>query len=88
VRGYLLLAFLWELCHFTSHSKGTGHEVIARLAMIVPAVVVITFALGFLTERTGAVVIATAVLEWIDRGADSGGYFLWAGTGRRFLINS
>lgn len=79
VRGYLLLALLWEAWHFTSHTKGTLHEVISRLAIIVPAVVVITFVLGFLTERTGSVLLATTVHEWIDLGVDSGGYFLWAG---------
>jgi len=78
VRAYLLLALMWEVWHFTSHTKGTWHEVVSRLAIIVPAVVVITFALGFLTERTGSVILATAVHEWIDLGADAGGYFLWA----------
>lgn len=79
LRGYLLLAFLWEIWHFTSHTKGTLHQVISRLEIIVPAVVVITFALAFLTERTGSVLLATAVHEWIDLGVDTGGYFLWAG---------
>jgi membrane protease YdiL (CAAX protease family) len=79
VRGYLLLALMWEVWHFTSHTKGSMHEVISRLEIIVPAVVAITFALGFLTERTGSVVLATAVHEWIDLGVDSGGYLLWAG---------
>jgi membrane protease YdiL (CAAX protease family) len=78
LRGYLLLALLWEVWHFTSHTKGTSSEVLARLALIVPAVVVITFALAFLVQRTGSVVFATAVHEWIDIGVDSGGYLLWA----------
>lgn len=47
LRGYLLLAFLWEIWHFTSHTKGTLHQVISRLEIIVPAIVVITFALPF-----------------------------------------
>jgi membrane protease YdiL (CAAX protease family) len=79
VRGYLLLALMWEAWHFTSHTKGTLNEVISRLAIIVPAVVVITFILALLTERTGSVLLATAVHEWIDLGVDPGGYFLWAG---------
>src|SRR3954451_9242668 len=70
---------MWEFWHFTSHTKGTWSEVISRLAIIVPAVVVITFILAFLTERTGSVILATAVHEWIDLGVDPGGYFLWAG---------
>jgi membrane protease YdiL (CAAX protease family) len=78
LRGYLLLALMWEAWHFTSHTKGTLHDVISRLEIIVPAVIVITFALAFLTERTGSVLLATAVHEWIDLGVDSGGYFLWA----------
>jgi uncharacterized protein len=79
LRGYLLVAFLWELWHFTSHTKGTWPEVMARLEIIVPAVIVITFALAFLVERTGSIILATAVHEWIDLGVDPGGYFLWAG---------
>ena len=78
VRGYLLLAFLWELWHFTSHTKGTWHDVVSRMEIIIPAIVVITFALGFLTEHTGSIVLATAVHEWIDLASDAGGYFLWA----------
>ena len=76
VPGYLLLAFMWEIWHFTSHTQGALHEVISRLEIIVPAVVAITFALAFLTERTGSILLATAVHEWIDIGVDSGGYFL------------
>jgi hypothetical protein len=79
MRGYLLLALMWEVWHFTSHTKGAWDEVISRLAIIVPAIVVITFALAFLTERTGSVVLATAVHEWIDLAVDPGGHFLWAG---------
>lgn len=79
LRGYLLLALMWEAWHFTSHLKGSPHEVISRLAIIVPAVVVITVFLAFLVERTGSVLLATAVHEWIDLGVDPGGYFLWAG---------
>ena len=79
VRGYLLLALLWEIWHFTSHTKGTWHEVISRMEIIVPAIVVITFALGFLMERTGAALFATAVHEWIRPWVDPGGYFLRAG---------
>jgi uncharacterized protein len=79
VRGSLLLALMWEVWHFTSHLKGPLYEVMSRLGVIVPAVVVITFVLAFLIDRTGSVVLATAVHEWIDLGVDSGGYFLWAG---------
>jgi hypothetical protein len=79
LRGYLLLALMWEIWHFTSHTKGTWHEVVSRMEIIVPAVVVITFAMAFLMERTGSVLLATAVHEWIDLGVDPGGYFLWAG---------
>jgi membrane protease YdiL (CAAX protease family) len=81
VRGYLLLAFMWEAWHFTSHTKGTLHEVVARLAVYVPLVIVITFFLAFLTERTGSLVLAVTVHEWIDIFADpagNGGFF-WSG---------
>ena len=61
VRGYLLLAFMWEAWHFTSHTKSTMHQVIERLAVYVPLLIVITFFLGFLTERTGSVLLATTI---------------------------
>jgi hypothetical protein len=38
---------------------------------------------AFLTERTGSILLATAVHEWIDLGVDTGGYLLWAGRPRR-----
>jgi uncharacterized protein len=81
LRGYLLLAFMWEAWHFTSHTKGTLHQVIARLAVYVPLVILITFFLAFLTERTGSLLLATTVHEWIDIFADpagNGGFF-WSG---------
>jgi membrane protease YdiL (CAAX protease family) len=81
VRGYLLLAFMWEAWHFTSHTRGTLHQVIERLAIYVPLVIVITFILGFLTERTGSLLLATTFHEWMDILADpagSGGLF-WCG---------
>jgi membrane protease YdiL (CAAX protease family) len=79
VRGYLLLALLWEVWHFTAHTKGTLPQVMSRLEMIVPAVIVITFVLAFVTERTGSLVLAVTLHEWIDIAVDGGtGYLLWA----------
>lgn len=81
IRGYLLLAVMWEAWHFTSHTKGTLHQVIVRLALYVPLVIVITFFLAFLTERTGSLVLAVTAHEWIDIFADpagNGGFF-WSG---------
>jgi hypothetical protein len=40
--------------------------------------VVVTFVLGFLTERTSSLALATAVHEWLDLGVDGGGVYLWA----------
>ena len=80
-RGYLLLAFMWEAWHFTSHTKGTLHQVIERLAIYLPLVIVITFLLGFLTERTGSLLLATTFHEWMDIIADpaGNGSLFWSG---------
>jgi hypothetical protein len=79
VRGYLLLAILWEAWHFTSHTKGTLPEVMSRLEIYVPLVIAITFVLGFVTERTGSLLVAVTLHEWIDIVFDgSQAYLYWA----------
>lgn len=75
--GYLLLALMWAAWHFTSQTNGTWQGFIHRMEIMIPAIVVITFVLALLTERTGSLVLATAVHEWIDIGTDTGGVFLW-----------
>jgi hypothetical protein len=78
VRGYLLLAIMWEAWHFTSHTKGPLHQVLVRLAFLVPFVIVITVVLALVTERSGSLVLALTLHEWIDIVADGGrGYLLW-----------
>jgi hypothetical protein len=47
--------------------------VIARLAVIVPTIIALTFLLGFLVERTGSLLLAVTVHEWVDIVADSSG---------------
>ena len=79
IRGYLLVAFMWEAWHFTSHLKGTLHEVMARLSIYIPIVVGVTFLLGFIVERTDSLLLAVTLHEWLDIGFDSGGtYLMWA----------
>jgi len=78
VRGYLLVAVMWEAWHFTSHLKGTLPEVIARLSIYIPLVVLITFLLGFVVERTDSLVLAVTLHEWIDIAVDNRGtYLMW-----------
>jgi membrane protease YdiL (CAAX protease family) len=76
VRAYLLLAFMWEAWHFTSHTKGTLHEVISRLAIYIPLVIVITVVIGLVNERTGSLVLAFTLHEWIDIVFDGGSGYL------------
>ena len=80
MRGYLLLAAMWEAWHFTSHFKGSLHDIGVRLSWILPLIVILTFLLGFLTTRTGSLLLAVTVHEWVDIVADSGdrGLF-WSG---------
>jgi hypothetical protein len=49
--GYLLLSAMWEAWHFTSHFKGSWHDVGIRLSWLLPLVVTLTFVLGFLTVK-------------------------------------
>jgi membrane protease YdiL (CAAX protease family) len=79
IRGYLLVAFMWEAWHFTSHLKGTLHEVISRLSIYIPIVVGVTVVLGFVVERTDSLLLAVTLHEWLDIGFDSSGtYLMWA----------
>jgi membrane protease YdiL (CAAX protease family) len=78
VRGYLLVAGMWETWHFTSHLKGTLPEVIARMSIYIPLVIVITFLLGYVIERTDSLVLAVTLHEWIDLAVDNRGtYLMW-----------
>jgi uncharacterized protein len=78
VRGYLLVAFMWEAWHFTSHVKGTLPEVISRLSIYIPLVVAITFLLGLVVERTDSLLLAVTLHEWIDIAVDNRGtYLMW-----------
>jgi membrane protease YdiL (CAAX protease family) len=79
VRGYLLVALMWEAWHFTSHLKGTLPEVMSRLSIYIPIVVAVTFLLGFVVERTDSLLLAVTLHEWLDIGFDSSGtYLMWA----------
>lgn len=78
VRGYLLLALMWEAWHFTSHMKGTLTEVVSRMSIYIPLVVAVTFLLGFVVERTDSLLPVT-LHEWLDIAVDSGAtYLMWA----------
>jgi membrane protease YdiL (CAAX protease family) len=79
VRGYLLVALMWEAWHFTSHLKGTLTEVLSRMSIYIPLVVAIMFLLGFVVERTDSLLLAVTLHEWLDIAVDSGGtYLMWA----------
>jgi membrane protease YdiL (CAAX protease family) len=79
VRGYLLVALMWEAWHFTSHLKGTFPEVMSRLSIYVPLVVAVTFLLGLVVERTDSLLLAVTLHTWLDIAIDSSGtYLMWA----------
>lgn len=79
VRGYLLVALMWEAWHFTSHFKGTVHEVVFRVSILIPAVIAITFVLGFVVEHTDSLLLAVTLHEWLDIAvASAGTYLMWA----------
>ena len=82
VRGYLLVALMWEAWHFTSHLKGTRTEVVSRMSIYIPLLVAVTFLLGFVVERTDSLLLAVTLHEWLDIAVDSGGtYLMWAALG-------
>jgi membrane protease YdiL (CAAX protease family) len=79
VRGYLLVALMWEAWHFTSHLKGTLTEVVSRMSIYIPLIVAVTFLLGFVVERTDSLLLAVTLHEWLDIAVDSSGtYLMWA----------
>jgi hypothetical protein len=77
IRSCLLISLLWAGWHFTSQTGGTWQGLVSRMEILIPAVVVVTFLLAWLTEQTGSLLLAAAFHEWLDIGVDSGGYLLW-----------
>ncbi len=73
IRGSLLLALMWTAWHFNPTRDG----VISHLEVLLPVTVVVTFFLAFLTERTGSLLLAAAVHEWLDIGAGYSDYRRW-----------
>ena len=79
IRGYLLVALMWEAWHFTSHLKGTLSEVVSRMSIYIPLVIAVTFLLGLVVERTDSLLLAVTLHEWLDITVDSSGtYLMWA----------
>jgi membrane protease YdiL (CAAX protease family) len=74
IRAYLLLSLMWTAWHFTT----TWDGLISHMEILLPSLLALTFALAFLTERTGSLALATTVHAWVDLGVSPGGYFLWA----------
>jgi hypothetical protein len=74
IRGSLLVALMWTAWHFNP----TWDGLISHLEELFPVAVVISFFLVFLTRRTGAVLLAAAVHEWLDIGGAYSGYRRWA----------
>jgi len=74
VRSCLLVALMWTAWHFNPTRQG----LISHLETMLPVLVVMTFVLAFLMERTGSLILAATVHAWLDLGFGPGGYFLWA----------
>jgi membrane protease YdiL (CAAX protease family) len=74
IRASLLLSLMWTAWHFTT----TWDGLISHLEIMLPALVALTFALTFLTERTGSLALAATVHAWVDLWFSPGGYFRWA----------
>src|ERR1700722_8483596 len=71
VRGCLLLSLMWTAWHLTT----TWDGLISHLEILLPTLVVLTFVLAFLTERTGSLALAVTVHAWVDLSFSPGGYF-------------
>lgn len=74
VRSCLLVALMWTAWHFNSTREG----LISHLEILLPVAVVVTLVLAVLMERTGSLIFAATVHEWLDLGNYPGGYLLWA----------
>jgi membrane protease YdiL (CAAX protease family) len=73
IRGSLLVALMWTVWHFNPTRDG----LISHLEVLLPVTVVVTFFLAFLTGRTGSLLLAAAVHEWLDIGVGYSDYRRW-----------
>jgi hypothetical protein len=64
---------MWTVWHFNPTRDG----LISHLEVLLPVTVVVTFFLAFLTGRTGSLLLAAAVHEWLDIGVGYSDYRRW-----------
>jgi hypothetical protein len=73
IRGSLLIGLMWTAWHFNPTREG----LISHLEVLLPVTVVISFLLMFLVGRSGSVLLAAAVHEWLDIATSYGGDRRW-----------
>ena len=72
IRGSLLIG-MWTAWHFNPTREG----LISHLEVLLPVTVVMSLLLIFLIGRTGSVLLAASVHEWLDIGAAYSDYRRW-----------
>jgi hypothetical protein len=73
IRGSLLIGLMWTAWHFNPTREG----LISHLEVLLPVTVVISFLLMVLVGRSGSVLLAAAVHEWLDIATSYGGDRRW-----------
>jgi membrane protease YdiL (CAAX protease family) len=73
IRGSLLVALMWTVWHFNP----TWDGLISHLEVLLPVTVAVSVVLTFATGRSGSVLLAAAVHEWLDIGTGYDDYRRW-----------
>ena len=64
---FVLLGFLWALWHFTNFTANRPLKVGAiTIAISYPAIILLTFIIGFAVERSRSLLVAATIHMWID----------------------
>jgi hypothetical protein len=73
IRGSLLIGLMWTAWHFNPTREG----LISHLEVLLPVTIGTSFFLMFLIGRTGSVLLAASVHEWLDIGVAYSDYRRW-----------
>ena len=66
-KKYVLIGVLWEFWHFTTRTQyGEPFQICIRLLISYPTVILLSFLIGWVTERTKSILVATTLHLWIN----------------------
>jgi uncharacterized protein len=66
-KRWLVLGLMWEFWHFTRGLvNGTPIQLILRKSMMIAMVLILTYIIGRLTEKTKSLMVAITLHSWFD----------------------